>query len=196
MTLHLAVLGTGAVGKSALTVQIVSNHFVSIYDPTIEDSYRTSFTVDGEVIPLEILDTAGQEEYAALRDQYMRRGDGFILVYSITSKLSFLEIAGIHDQLFMVLDKDSTDYIPLLVLGNKLDLESERQVDTQEAKQIADDWNAIFFETSAKTRQNIDYALTALIKSIKEHKQHQPQEEQPPQIKHQKKYQSKNCRLF
>ncbi len=56
------------------------------YDPTIEDSYRKQCVIDDEVALLDILDTAGQEEYSAMREQYMRTGEGFLLVYSITDK--------------------------------------------------------------------------------------------------------------
>lgn len=65
----LVVVGDGAVGKSALTIQFIQAHFVTDYDPTIEDNYRKQCAVDGEVVMLDILDTAGQDEYAALRDQ-------------------------------------------------------------------------------------------------------------------------------
>lgn len=59
----LVVVGGGGVGKSALTIQFVQSHFVDEYDPTIEDSYRKQFVVDEEVALLDVLDTAGQEEY-------------------------------------------------------------------------------------------------------------------------------------
>ena len=65
----VVVVGGGGVGKSALTCQLVQNHFIADYDPTIEDSYRKQVTIDEETCLLEILDTAGQEEYSAMRDQ-------------------------------------------------------------------------------------------------------------------------------
>ena len=65
----LVVVGGGGVGKSALTIQLIQNHFVDEYDPTIEDSYRKQVTIDEEVCLLDILYTAGQEEYSAMRDQ-------------------------------------------------------------------------------------------------------------------------------
>lgn len=65
----LIVVGGGGVGKSALTIQLIQNHFVDEYDPTIEDSYRKQVTIDEETCLLDILDTAGQEEYSAMRDQ-------------------------------------------------------------------------------------------------------------------------------
>ncbi|EPB68244.1 Ras family protein [Ancylostoma ceylanicum] len=75
----LVVCGCGGVGKSALTVQFVQGLFVSSYDATIEDSYRKHFTVDGEECRLEILDTAGTEQFTGMRDLYVRNGQGFIL---------------------------------------------------------------------------------------------------------------------
>lgn len=64
----IVMLGSGAVGKSAITVQLISGYFLESYDPTIEDSYRTTITVNNEGVVLNILDTAGQEEFSALRD--------------------------------------------------------------------------------------------------------------------------------
>jgi len=165
-TYKLVILGGGAVGKSAITVQLVSGHFVQIYDPTIEDSYRTSISVNGELIYLDILDTAGQEEYSALRDQYMRGGDGYIIVYSITSTNTFLEANNFREQLYRVLDKDLNEDVPIVLCGNKCDLESERQVQTAEAQKLAEDWKVLFFETSAKNRINITESFTALVKKI------------------------------
>ncbi|ELP89707.1 hypothetical protein EIN_454370, partial [Entamoeba invadens IP1] len=112
-TIKIVILGSGAVGKSAITIQLVSGQFIQIYDPTIEDSYKTSISVDGEIVPLDILDTAGQEEYSALRDQYMRSGDGYIIVYSITSTSSFLDANVIREQLYRVLNNDDAAHFPI-----------------------------------------------------------------------------------
>merc|ERR1711924_105017 len=76
---RIVVVGAGGVGKSALTVRFIQGNFVEKYDPTIEDSYRKQVAVDGVAVLLDIMDTAGQEEYSALRDQYMKTGQGFIL---------------------------------------------------------------------------------------------------------------------
>lgn len=74
---------------------------------------------------MDVLDTAGQEEYSAMREQYMRTGEGFLLVYSITSRQSFEEIMTFQQQILRVKDKD---YFPIIVVGNKCDLEKERAV--------------------------------------------------------------------
>lgn len=121
----LVVVGGGGVGKSALTIQLIQSHFVDEYDPTIEDSYRKQCVIDDEVALLDVLDTAGQEEYSAMREQYMRNGEGFLLVFSITSRSTFEEISTFHQQILRVKDRD---YVPMIVVGNKSDLDGEREV--------------------------------------------------------------------
>ncbi|KAI9145010.1 RAP1A, member of ras oncogene family [Paraphysoderma sedebokerense] len=102
----LVVLGSGGVGKSALTVQFVQSIFVEKYDPTIEDSYRKQVEVDGQQCMLEILDTAGTEQFTAMRDLYMKNGQGFILVYSITSQATFNDLSELREQILRVKDTD------------------------------------------------------------------------------------------
>lgn len=94
------------------------------------DSYRKQCDIDDEVALLDVLDTAGQEEYSAMREQYMRTGEGFLLVYDITSRQSFEEITTFQQQILRVKDKD---YFPMVVVGNKCDLEGEREVSRQGA---------------------------------------------------------------
>lgn len=159
----LVVVGAGGVGKSALTIQLIQNHFVDEYDPTIEDSYRKQVVIDGETCLLDILDTAGQEEYSAMRDQYMRTGEGFLLVYAINNAKSFEDIAVYREQIRRV--KDSDD-VPMVLVGNKSDLHA-RSVDTEEARQVAQNYNISFIETSAKTRQGVDDAFYNLVRAIR-----------------------------
>lgn len=92
------------------------------------DSYRKQCVIDDEVALLDVLDTAGQEEYSAMREQYMRTGEGFLLVYSITSRQSFEEILTFQQQILRVKDRD---YFPIIIVGNKCDLDNERQVSRQ-----------------------------------------------------------------
>ncbi|KAL9111046.1 MAG: hypothetical protein Q9227_004479 [Pyrenula ochraceoflavens] len=111
------------------------------------DSYRKQCLIDDETALLDVLDTAGQEEYSAMREQYMRTGEGFLLVYSITSRQSFEEIMTFQQQILRVKDKD---YFPIIVVGNKCDLEGERQVSRQGA--FASTPTLVFFlETASLT---------------------------------------------
>ena len=159
----IVMLGSGAVGKSAITVQMVSGHFLSSYDPTIEDSYRTTININSQEIILNILDTAGQEEFYALRDQYIRSGDGYIIVFSITSVTSFLEVNAIKEQLNMILDVDNNTLIPIILVGNKCDLEEYRQVQSSDAQRLAEEWRVKYFETSAKNKTNINRIFEELV---------------------------------
>ncbi|CRK31571.1 hypothetical protein BN1708_018772, partial [Verticillium longisporum] len=148
----LVVLGDGGVGKTALTIQLCLQHFVETYDPTIEDSYRKQVVIDTQACMLEVLDTAGQEEYTALRDQWIRDGEGFVLVYSISSRSSFSRIKRFHHQIQRVKEScaSSPSYpgspisavhsqapVPIMLVGNKSDRVTEREVSTQEGHALA-----------------------------------------------------------
>lgn len=113
-----------------------------------------------------MLDTAGQEEFSAMRDQYMRSGEGFICVYSITERRSFDEMEDFYEQIHRANDRD--DYIPMVLVGNKTDLESERQVTTAEGRALAHKFGCQFMEASAKHRINVDEAFNAIVRSIDE----------------------------
>ncbi|KAK2832294.1 hypothetical protein Q7C36_015756 [Tachysurus vachellii] len=150
----LVVLGSGGVGKSALTVQFVQGIFVEKYDPTIEDSYRKQVEVDGQQCMLEILDTAGTEQFTAMRDLYMKNGQGFALVYSITAQSTFNDLQDLREQILRVKD---TDDVPMILVGNKCDLEDERVVGKEQGQNLARQWNCCaFLESSAKSKINVN----------------------------------------
>lgn len=171
----LVVVGGGGVGKSALTIQLIQSHFVDEYDPTIEDSYRKQCTIDKELVLLDILDTAGQEEYSAMREQYMRTGEGFLLVYSINSRNSFDELQSFYEQIQRVKDSDN---VPVFVVGNKCDLEMERQVSYEEGLSLAKSFDCKFLETSAKQRINVEEAFYGLVRSIRDSNEKVPEQEE------------------
>jgi len=150
----IVVLGSGGVGKSALTVQFVQGIFVEKYDPTIEDSYRKQVEVDGGQCMLEILDTAGTEQFTAMRDLYMKNGQGFVLVYSITAQSTFNDLTDLREQILRVKD---TDDIPMVLVGNKCDLEDERVVGKDQGMGLARQFgNCAFMETSAKAKIGVN----------------------------------------
>jgi len=163
MDVRLVVLGDGAVGKSALVIQFVQCKFMHEYDPTVEDSYRKQVVVAGDSCVLDILDTAGQAEYSSLRYSYMRNGQGFLLVYSITSKESFDSVKSFREETLQVKD---TNWIPMILVGNKCDLEHYRAVQHDEGKTLADNWNCPFLETSALTRKNVEDVFQEVVKQV------------------------------
>ncbi|KAK0153628.1 Ras-related protein Rap-1b [Merluccius polli] len=188
----LVVLGSGGVGKSALvsngclwanrpakrrqarihlsnkpgeaTVQFVQGIFVEKYDPTIEDSYRKQVEVDGQQCMLEILDTAGTEQFTAMRDLYMKNGQGFALVYSITAQSTFNDLQDLREQILRVKD---TEDVPMILVGNKCDLEDERVVGKEQGLNLSRQWNnCAFLETSAKAKINVNEIFYDLVRQI------------------------------
>ncbi|XP_076445668.1 ras-related protein R-Ras2-like [Babylonia areolata] len=160
----LVVVGGGGVGKSALTIQFIQSYFVTDYDPTIEDSYTKQCVIDDVVARLDILDTAGQEEFSAMREQYMRSGEGFLLVYSVTDRNSYEEIFKFHKQILRVKDRDE---FPMLLVANKSDLESQRVVQSMEGQELAKSLKIRYIEASAKNRTNVDAAFYELVRIVR-----------------------------
>jgi Ras-related protein Rap-1A len=159
----VVVLGSGGVGKSALTVQFVQGIFVEKYDPTIEDSYRKQVEIDGQQCMMEILDTAGTEQFTAMRDLYMKNGQGFVLVYSITAQATFNDLMELHEQIVRV--KDTQD-VPMILVGNKCDLEDERVVMKDQGQHLAKQFNCAFMEASAKAKINVSEIFSNLVRQI------------------------------
>jgi GTPase KRas protein len=100
-----------------------------------------------------------------MREQYMRSGEGFILVYAINARPSFEEIQTFYQQILRVKDTDS---IPLTLVGNKCDMENEREISTAEGKEMARKMGAKFVESSARYRINVDEAYYSLVRSIRD----------------------------
>ena len=140
---------------------------------------------------LEVLDTAGQEEYIALRDQWIRDGEGFILVYSISSRSSFARIQKFHHQIQRVkesslsgsptypgspLSASSTGSgsfgpAPVMLVGNKCDRVTEREVSTQEGSALARELGCDFVEASAKNCVNVEKAFYDVVRQLRKQRQ-------------------------
>ena len=164
-TYKIVVVGDGGVGKSALTIQFFQKMFVEDYDPTIEDSYIQHTEIDSSWCILDVLDTAGQEEFSAMREQYMRKGDAFLLVYSVTDKASFMNIKHFHTLILRVKDKDS---YPMILVANKVDLVHLRQVSQEQGQELANMLKIPYIETSAKNPPiNVDKAFHEVVRIIR-----------------------------
>ncbi|XP_071764492.1 ras-related protein ralB-B-like [Centroberyx gerrardi] len=184
LVLHKVIMvGSGGVGKSALTLQFMYDEFVEDYEPTKADSYRKKVVLDGEEVQIDILDTAGQEDYAAIRDNYFRSGEGFLLVFSITEHESFTATSEFREQILRVKEEDG---IPLLLVGNKSDLEERRQVSADEAAGRAGEWGVQYVETSAKTRANVDKVFFDLMREVRKKKMSESKDKNGPSGKKKK----------
>eukprot|EP00697_Spironema_sp_BW2_P001500 gnl/Spiro4/1202_TR629_c0_g2_i1.p1 gnl/Spiro4/1202_TR629_c0_g2~~gnl/Spiro4/1202_TR629_c0_g2_i1.p1 ORF type:complete len:307 (+),score=50.89 gnl/Spiro4/1202_TR629_c0_g2_i1:100-921(+) len=166
---NLCVLGGGGVGKSALTTRYVKGTFVRHYDPTIEDVHRHQIEVDNEVSLLDILDTAGQEEFELLVPQWMRGKDGFLFVFGLDSRSSFENLNRFYSTLCRVHPDrmSSPNPLPIVLVGNKADLRDRREVRESEAQNLAKSYNAQYEETSALTGDGVSNAFARLVRMIR-----------------------------
>ncbi|XP_048376995.1 ras-related and estrogen-regulated growth inhibitor-like isoform X1 [Stegostoma tigrinum] len=153
-TVRVAILGQGAVGKTAITVRFITKRFIGEYDPTLETIYRHVSSVDGECVQFEVLDTAGQEEDAMLIEEKIKWAEGFIIAYSVTDRCSFDEVLRLRFLISHVhsgLKRSHNDAPPpVVIVANKKDLQYDRMVTTEEGDGIARALKCPFFEISAR----------------------------------------------
>lgn len=188
--IKLVVMGSGGVGKSALTVNYVQQIFLDKYDPTIEDSYRKLTEIDGTQVMLEILDTAGTlfahlisclldrfsplclgtDQFTAMRDLYMKTGDGFVLCYSTIATSTFNDLPDLVERITRIKDTENPSEIPMLVVGTKVDLGDQRMVTTEQGQALAYKFGAGFLEVSSKARINVDAVFYKICKMVMEKK--------------------------
>lgn len=158
------MLGSGGVGKSALVCRFMTNQYTEEYNPTIEDCYHKSLEIDGHVEHIEVIDTAGQEEFHSMLDQWIRGADGVLLMYDVSNRASFDELNRFYDRMM-----ETDDRLPFLLVGMKCDVsDAVRKVYTSEGKHLAEtQFHCPFMEVSAKERINHIAVFQDLIRLIK-----------------------------
>ena len=144
-----------------------SLQFVEDYEPTKADSYRKKVVVNGKECQIDILDTAGVEDYAPVRDNYIRSGDGFLCIFSLVDRETF---AAVTDYREMMLRVKLDEQTPLILVGTNLDEEGHREVPYEEAKGLAASWGVTYIETSAKSGINVDEVFFSILKLIVQRK--------------------------
>ena len=157
------VFGEKSVGKTATTIQFIKNWFVGEYEPALGETFRKQIMLDGEMRIVEIIVYTRSQEYDALIDQFILSGEGFILMYSVNSRESFDNLGYYFRKIQLVRDYSPTS---IVLVGNKCDLEKERQVSTVEVEEIAQEFKCPFFEISAKSRINIDECFNELVRTM------------------------------
>ena len=163
VTLKIAVLGKTLVGKSALTFRFIKDRFPNEHDTTIEDQYTVPTRIDGIECRLEILDTAGQDDYQTMLDTWINSVDGYILVYSIDDKDSFNSTRMRYERI--VKNKGRSNYA-MIIVGNKCDLEKNRQVSREEAEKYCAGLGVNFLETSALMKINVKESFLCVAKGL------------------------------
>ena len=163
--LKIAVLGQSMVGKSALTFRFINNKFPTEHDTTIEDSYSIPAKIDDIHCQLEILDTAGQDDYQTMLDTWINAADGFILVYSIDNKESFDSIKTRFERITKIKPDQK---VPIVVAGNKCDLEENRKVKRDDVENFCNKNKISFLETSALKTINVREAFLCVARGLLE----------------------------
>ena len=166
--ISIGTIGDSQVGKSAMTEIYLNREFSEEYLTTIGININTKDTktvINGEEkeIKVKIWDTAGQEKFKSISTQYIKNCDGILLIYAINNKKTF---ENIENWLNEIENKKKKNNIPLVLIGNKIDLEKEREVSFQEGEKLAQIYNMEFFECSAKDNINVNECFNCLIELI------------------------------
>ena len=160
----LMLLGDGQVGKTSLTKRLTGNVFEDSQLTTIgKESYVYQTQLHGYDLKMKIWDTAGQERFKSMSVNVIKNVEGLILTYSIASRESFQNLESWLKQLN---DTDDISKKPIIIVGNKSDLEEAREVSTAEGKEFADNHGYHFFETSAKTAENVKAAFDDIFEQL------------------------------
>jgi small GTP-binding protein len=159
------VIGDSGVGKSCLLMQFTDKRFEATHDLTIGVEFGARLiSLDGVPVKLQIWDTAGQESFRSITRSYYRGAAGALLVFDVTRRKTFESVSSWLD------DARSHSNLPLtiLLIGNKVDLENQREVTKEEAQAFATKNEISYIETSAKTAFNVEEAFLGTAKAIYE----------------------------
>jgi small GTP-binding protein len=163
--LKILLIGDSGVGKSSILFRYADDIFDQTFVQTIGIDFKIrSMVVDGVKFKLQIWDTAGQERFRTITSSYYRGADGIIQVFDITNQESFSNMNKWNQEI----DRYAIDTVVKILVGNKLDLESKRQVTFDEAQIWAKDKDIFFYETSAKTNENIPHLFEQMCRIIKQ----------------------------
>ena len=163
MSIKIMVLGNSAVGKTSFILKYTENTYQEVHLSTVGvDSKEKHITLDGKKYRLSIFDTTGQERYKSLAFSLIKNTDGIILIYDVTDESSF---KAVPDWVQSAREKKGENY-PMIILGNKIDLEDERKVKTEDGEELAQKYGLDFYEISNKENVNIENAILTLVKKI------------------------------
>ncbi|KAK9422217.1 putative Ras-2 protein [Seiridium unicorne] len=179
----IVLLGDGGVGKSCLATRLIYNHFLETVSAAALSNPRKSLVTSArETDPrdcndqtciLEVLDTAGQEEYTALREQWIRDGDVYLLVYSISSRSTFEGTRKFLRQMHQVKNFQPDATLPIILVANKCDITTHRAVSRQEGEALARELGVGFTETSAKEGTNVEEAFFDAVRRLRKQQNHE-----------------------
>ena len=162
--LPLMLLGDSQVGKSSLLLRLTGNQFNDSQLTTVgKESYIMQVNLHGYELKMKIWDTAGQERFKSMSVQVIKTSDAVVLVYAINDRNSF---NALDKWLLKIREASDISKKPIIVIGNKSDLDDKRQVSYEEGKNFAKNKGYNFYETSAKTGENINEAFNDIFEQL------------------------------
>ena len=162
---QLLIIGDSTVGKTSILSRFANGTFNANYLATVGlDNFTKDETIDDKNVRIKIWDTAGQERYKALTKGFFRNAQGIMIVYDVTNQETY-ESLKYWIQSIKTHIGDDLAHIPIVIIGNKIDSE-EREVKTEDAENFCKEQNYPYFETSAKTGENIDKTVRFLVKKV------------------------------
>jgi len=165
---NIITLGNGQVGKTSLIIKYVDNTFSLNYIQTLGMDFKIKMVKlqNSEEIRVKLTDTAGQERFGSLSSNYLKKANGIILIYDITNRESFEALNNWADE---IKEKSKSDEArPIILIGNKLDLEGNRCISKEEGENFAKNncGGINFYETSCKTGENVENAINDLVSQV------------------------------
>ena len=159
--LKIIILGASTVGKTSIFLRYFNNEFSHGTLTTLGVDFKTKFfKFEDKKLKINYIDTAGQEKFKSISENYLKGTDGVILVFDLTNK----ETLDLVNYWADCIKKNNRDNIGLILFGNKLDLENDRDVTYEEGKNLADKLKCLYYEGSAKTGENIEFVMNEIAK--------------------------------
>ena len=163
LTIKLMMIGDQAVGKTALLVRYAEGDFSDVLLPTIGIDFKIkTIELKGKVVKLQIWDTAGQERFRTITQAYYRGAMGILLIYDTTNTKSWSNVRNWVRNI----EGNAPQTVNKLLIGNKSDLASLRQVSKQQGEQLAREYGMKFLETSARSGENVNEAFQMLASDV------------------------------
>ena len=159
--LKIIILGASTVGKTSIFLRYFNNEFSHGTLTTLGVDFKTKFfKFEDKKLKINYIDTAGQEKFKSISENYLKGTDGVILVFDLTNK----ETLDLVNYWADCIKKNNRDNIGLILFGNKSDLENDRNVTYEEGKNLADKLKCLYYEGSAKTGENIEFVMNEIAK--------------------------------
>ena len=165
-TIQLLVIGDSCVGKTSLITRYTNGTFKEEYLATVGlDYYSKIEAINNQTINIKLWDTVGQERYKALTQNFFRSAEGVLLTFDVTNIDSFNNLKDWIGSIKTNMEGKNI-FLPLIIVGNKIDMEDSREINKEDAVKFASDNNYKYFETSAKTGEGVDDAVRDLVNQV------------------------------